>query len=72
VRLVRHYWRLGKAARRFFWRILGRAIRQAPRCSRQVVQFLGMYKHFTEVHGRDAAWDPWRTPAPQTTEVPPG
>jgi hypothetical protein len=56
--------RLGKAARRFFWRILGRTVRQSPRSARQVVQFLGMFKHFTEVHDRTATWDPWAPPAP--------
>src|SRR5207248_137115 len=50
VRLLRHYWRQGRAARRFFWRVLGRTLRQSPRSVGQVSQFLGMYKHFCEVH----------------------
>jgi len=63
IRLVKHYWRKGGAARRFFWRILARTIRHSPRSVRQVIQFLGMYKHFCEVHGRSATWDPWSSPA---------
>jgi hypothetical protein len=64
LRLVRHYWRLGKAARRFFWRILRTTIRHSPRSARQVVQFLGMFKHFCEVHDRAATWDPWAAAPP--------
>ena len=68
ARLVRHYWRQGRAARRFFWGIIGRALRQSPRSVPQVAQFLGMYKHFCELHAGTAAGDPWarppRAPAP--------
>src|SRR5262245_19743061 len=40
----------GQGCTAVFSRILGQAIRHAPRSSRQVVQILGMYKRFTEVH----------------------
>ena len=62
VRLVRYYWRLGKAARRFFWGIIGRTVRRSPRSTRQMVQFLGMYKHFCEVNAHSFSWDPWAAP----------
>jgi len=62
-RLVKYYWKLGGKARRFFFGIIGRTIRHSPRSTRQVVQFLGMYKHFCEVHGRADSWDPWTAEA---------
>src|SRR5262249_26692815 len=58
-RLLGHYWRKGRAARRFFWQILGRTLGQSPRSGGQVIQFLGMYKHFCEGPGRSETWDPW-------------
>jgi radical SAM superfamily enzyme YgiQ (UPF0313 family) len=59
ARLVRHFWRRGRAARRFFWGIFGRTLWRSHRSIRQVVTFLGMYKHFCEVNARSAPWDPW-------------
>jgi radical SAM superfamily enzyme YgiQ (UPF0313 family) len=71
VRLVRYYWGLGKAARRFFWDILRTTVRHSPRSVPQVVQFLGMFKHFCEVHAPSSSWDPWARPrakpAPRAT-----
>jgi radical SAM superfamily enzyme YgiQ (UPF0313 family) len=58
-RVIRHYWRQGPNARRFFGVILGRTLRHSPRSVGYVVQLLGLYKHFCEVHAGDAAWDPW-------------
>jgi radical SAM superfamily enzyme YgiQ (UPF0313 family) len=58
-RLVRYYWGKGRAARRFFWGCLWRALRWTPRVVGQVVIYLGMYVHFSEVHRRALAWDPW-------------
>jgi radical SAM superfamily enzyme YgiQ (UPF0313 family) len=58
-RLLGHYWRKGPAARRFFWRVLRWTWGRSPRSVRQVIEFLGMYKHFCEVHGRSETWDPW-------------
>src|SRR5439155_999317 len=48
-----------EAARRFFWRTLGAALRQSPRSFRQVIMMMGMYKHFCEVHAQATPWDPW-------------
>src|SRR5439155_319878 len=65
ARLVRHFWRQGWAGRRFFWRILGTAFRRSPRIVPQVSQFLGMYKHFCELHAvapDSPAWNPWAAP----------
>jgi radical SAM superfamily enzyme YgiQ (UPF0313 family) len=58
-RLVRYYWGKGRAARRFFWGCLWRTLRRAPRVVGQVFIYLGMYVHFSEVHRRALAWDPW-------------
>jgi radical SAM superfamily enzyme YgiQ (UPF0313 family) len=58
-RLARYYGRKGSAGRRFFWGILGKALRRSPRNLLQVVMQLGMYKHFCEVHARETSWDPW-------------
>ena len=69
-RLLRHYWGLGKAAHRFFWRILGKTVRHSRRSTRQMVQFLGMYKHFCEVHGRADSWNPWAKPAEAAAPAP--
>jgi radical SAM superfamily enzyme YgiQ (UPF0313 family) len=71
ARLVGHFWRQGRAARRFFWGILSQACRCSPRIVPQVSQFLGMYKHFCELHPADRdspAWDPWAAP-PAATDV---
>jgi radical SAM superfamily enzyme YgiQ (UPF0313 family) len=59
LRLAGYYWRLGRAARRFFWGVLGRAVRRSPRTAPQVAQFLGMFKHFCELHAHSPPWDPW-------------
>jgi hypothetical protein len=62
LRVIRHYWRRGKVARRFFWGILRRTLRSSPRSLAYVVQMLGLYKHFCEVHAHSAPWDPWAAP----------
>jgi radical SAM superfamily enzyme YgiQ (UPF0313 family) len=62
LRLIRHYWGRGAAARRFFWGILGKTLRHSPRSVRQVVMMLGMYKHFSELHTQTSPWDPWEVP----------
>lgn len=68
ARLVRHFWRQGWIASRFFWGILAAAFGRSPRIVPQVSQFLGMYKHFCELHaagGHSGQWDPWQT-SPET------
>ena len=59
----------GKAARRFFWRILGQTARMSPRSLKVVMMHLGMYMHFCELQRRKTGWDPWaepkETPAPK-------
>jgi radical SAM superfamily enzyme YgiQ (UPF0313 family) len=60
-RLVRYYWGKGRSARKFFWGCLWRTLRRAPRVVGQVVIYLGMYVHFSEVHRRALSWDPWAT-----------
>jgi hypothetical protein len=62
LRLIGHYGHQGKAARRFFWSILGQTLRHSPRSLRQVIMMLGMYKHFCELHTHTLPWDPWSTP----------
>ena len=59
-RLIRHYWKQGPAARKFFWGCLWRAARQSPRTIAQMVVYMGMYLHFCKVHGAALSWDPWR------------
>jgi hypothetical protein len=51
LRLCRHYWRQGRSARRLFWGTLGKTLLHSPRSLRQVIMHLGMYKHFSELHG---------------------
>lgn len=73
ARLMRHYFRQGKAGRRFFFRILRAAIRKSPRTAQQIGAYLGMYMHFCKLHADSmtgGSWDPW---APQSEEqrVPP-
>jgi radical SAM superfamily enzyme YgiQ (UPF0313 family) len=68
VRLIQYYGRLGKSARRFFWGILAKTLRLSPRSVGQVIQFLGMFKHFTEIHASSQSWDPW---AKMQNELPP-
>ena len=62
VRLIQYYGRLGKTARRFFWGILGKTLRHSYRSAGQVVQFMGMFKHFSELHASSLAWNPWTGP----------
>ncbi len=63
-RLLRHYWRRGPQARRFFWSNLWRAVKQSPRLLAQMAVYMGMYLHFCQVHGASSGWDPWQpTPA---------
>jgi radical SAM superfamily enzyme YgiQ (UPF0313 family) len=63
LRIIRHYWRQGRAARRFVWGILGRTLRHSPRSLGYVVQLLGLYKHFCEVHANSSPWNPWAAPS---------
>lgn len=58
--LVRHYWRQGWAARKFFWGCLAKAVGRSPRLIAQTAIYMGMYMHFTKVHGAALDWDPWR------------
>jgi radical SAM superfamily enzyme YgiQ (UPF0313 family) len=69
-RLMRYYGRRGKAARRFFWGIIGKTLRHSPRSLRLVIMMLGMYKHFCELHANGSAWDPWETPPAAPIPVP--
>lgn len=62
ARLIVYYCRKGKAARRFFFRIVLRTLRHSPKSLRQVITLLGMYKHFCEVHKGTDHWDPWAKP----------
>jgi radical SAM superfamily enzyme YgiQ (UPF0313 family) len=59
ARLAMHYWRKGPAARRFFWRTLWRTLRHSHRSVHQMVIQLGMYEHFSTVHGDTFSWSPW-------------
>jgi len=68
-RLVRYYWRQGRAARRFFWGTIWQALRHSPRSLTQTIVLLGMFKHFSEVHSEALSWDPW---APAEEDVPKG
>jgi radical SAM superfamily enzyme YgiQ (UPF0313 family) len=58
-RLIGHYWKKGRAARRFFWSILWKTLRHSPRSFRPMLTLLGMYKHCCEVNGAALNWDPW-------------
>ncbi len=58
-RLIRHYWRKGWPARKFFWNIVWKTLRHSPRSLQPVLVFLGMYKHFCEVNAKVLRWDPW-------------
>jgi len=64
ARLIGYYWSKGWPARKFLWGCLWRALRQAPRVVGQVVIYLGMYVHFSEVHRRALSWNPWAKTAP--------
>jgi radical SAM superfamily enzyme YgiQ (UPF0313 family) len=66
IRLSWHFWRQGKAARRFFWRTLGKTLRHSPRNLRQVILILGMYKHVCDMNS-DHSWNPWMTSADAST-----
>lgn len=59
-RLFRHYWKQGKAAHRFFWSCLAKAVGRSPRLVAQMVIYTGMYMHFCKVHGQALSWDPWQ------------
>ena len=59
LRLARYYGGKGAAGRKFFWGCLGKALRSSPRVVGQMVIYLGMYKHFSEVHQRALSWDAW-------------
>ena len=59
MRVFWHYVLKGKAARRFFWRVVGQTLRRSPRSLGYVTQLLGLYKHFCELNGPSFEWDPW-------------
>lgn len=63
VRILGYYLRHGKAARQFFFRLLGRTARRSPRSLKVIMMKLGMYLHFCELHARKTGWDPWADPA---------
>ncbi len=63
LRVLRHYVRKGKAARRFVLRILARTARLSPRSIQVALMHLGLYLHFCELHARKTGWDPWAEPA---------
>jgi radical SAM superfamily enzyme YgiQ (UPF0313 family) len=71
LRIFRHYLMKGKAARRFFLRILARTARLSPRSIKVVMMHLGMYMHFCELHARKTGWNPWAEPAPEPTAARP-
>jgi radical SAM superfamily enzyme YgiQ (UPF0313 family) len=62
-RLMRHYWGKGPSARSFFLGCLVKAGWHSPRLIAQVAVYLGMYLHFSKVHGQVMAWDPWQPSA---------
>jgi radical SAM superfamily enzyme YgiQ (UPF0313 family) len=69
ARLAGYYAKRGPAARRFFFGSVWKAWRDSPRMLNQMVTYMGMYLHFSEVHGKALAWNPWkpgrqRRPAP--------
>jgi radical SAM superfamily enzyme YgiQ (UPF0313 family) len=59
-RLALHYFRNGPAAQRFFLGGLWSALRRSPAMVNQMVTYMGMYLHFSKVHGDRFHWDPWR------------
>jgi radical SAM superfamily enzyme YgiQ (UPF0313 family) len=59
-RLIRHYWRQGPRARGFFWSNLWSALKQSHRLIAQTAVYMGMYLHFSRVHGESMSWDPWQ------------
>jgi radical SAM superfamily enzyme YgiQ (UPF0313 family) len=59
LRLARYYGGKGAAGRKFFWGCLWKALRSSPRLVGQMVIYLGMYKHFSEMHERSLSWDAW-------------
>jgi radical SAM superfamily enzyme YgiQ (UPF0313 family) len=68
ARLARHYWGQGPAARKFFLGSLAKAIRHSPRLIAQTAVYMGMYLHFSKVHGEAMHWDPWAAAAPNGKE----
>ena len=54
------------------WQVLVDEIRSTVKNVGQVSQFLGMYKHFCEVHGRSKTWDPWAESARDAESCPVG
>jgi radical SAM superfamily enzyme YgiQ (UPF0313 family) len=63
LRILGYYLRHGRAARRFFFRMLARTARRSPRSLKVIMMKLGMYLHFCELHARKTGWDPWAEPA---------
>lgn len=61
-KLMAHYFRNGPNAHRFFVGNLWAAMRQSPRMINQMVTYMGMYLHFTQVHAGQFEWDPWDRP----------
>jgi radical SAM superfamily enzyme YgiQ (UPF0313 family) len=71
-RLAWHYSRKGRAAHKFFWGSLWKTLLQSPRIIGQMVIYLGMYVHFSEMHQRARSWNPWATlPMPRLAPTPP-
>jgi radical SAM superfamily enzyme YgiQ (UPF0313 family) len=63
LRVLGYYLHKGGRARKFFWRLVGGALRMSPRSIKIVIMHLGMYLHFAELHSRKTGWDPWADPA---------
>lgn len=70
ARLVGHYWSKGWGARKFFFSSLWKAFRHSPRLINQMVTYMGMYLHFTKVHGDTLDWDPWNPKAVESKAEP--
>jgi radical SAM superfamily enzyme YgiQ (UPF0313 family) len=64
-KLARRYWKAGRAARKFFWRMLWKTFRHSHRSVQQMVILLGMYDHFCKVHADTLAWSPWAKQGPR-------
>jgi radical SAM superfamily enzyme YgiQ (UPF0313 family) len=63
LRVMGYYLRRGRKARKFFFRLLGGALKMSPRSVKIIMMKLGMYLHFVELHARQTGWNPWVEPA---------
>ncbi|HEY1377011.1 MAG TPA: radical SAM protein [Gemmataceae bacterium] len=59
LRVLGYYLGHGRRARRFFFRLVGGALKMSPRSFKIIMMKLGMYLHFVELHARQTGWDPW-------------